>query len=252
MIEINLMFVRLLIISFIAVIVLSNFASAQRNELMDAYVYQGKDARSLQGDLLSKSLVLVDACAESLALTDQQKDRLKLACKGDVVRLMQELTEVEVHTRGIKMQEIQRNQEEMQKLWPILMPPRQRIDEGLHGKGSLFERALAGMLTPEQRELFEKQNQQKADRLTIALAKLTLSEFEKSVPLTKKQRDAIVDLVQKSPKPKKINDGMSYYIGMMILAKLPDADVKKILSEDQFKIFKRTFQNAQNFGGIEW
>lgn len=248
---------RSLLFSVIAAVAFSNvcmsqFALAQRNEVIDAYVYQGKDAKSLQADLLAKSLVLVDACADTLDLTEQQKDKLKLACKGDVIRLMQELSEVEVHTRGIKMQDIGRNQEEMQKLWPILMPPRQRIEEGLHGKGSLFERALFGILSPEQQEQFAKQNQQKVERMLFALAKLTLSEFEKSVPLTKKQRDAMMELVQKSPKPKKVNDSMSYYLGMVVFAKLPDDDVKKVLSEDQFKIFKRTFKNAQNFGGIEW
>ncbi len=232
--------------------VFSSMANAQRNEVMEAYVYQGKDATTLQRELLGKSIVLVDACAESLQLADAQKEQLKLACKGDVVRLMQELSEVEVHTRGIKMQDIGRNQDEMQKLWPIIMPPRQRIDEGLHGKGSLFQRALSGILSTEQQEQFERQNQQKLDRMIVALAKLTLSEFEKSVPLTKKQRDAMLELVEKSPKPKQVTDGMAYYLGMVVMAKLPDDEVKKILTEDQFKIFKRAFKNAQNFGGMQW
>ena len=231
---------------------LANSAQAQRNEILEAYVFQGKDIGGLQRELSNKSNVLIEACSEGIQLTDAQKDKLKFACKGDVLRMMQEIAEIDVHTRNVKMEEIGRNQDEMQRIWPIVMPARQRIEEGLHGKGSLFDKTLKSILNAEQLDQFEKHNRLRTQRLTQSLVKLTLIEFEKSVPLTRVQREKLMEVVQASKQPKSVSDNMASYVGMAILAKLPDKEVQKILSDEQFRIFKKTFQNAANFGGIAW
>ena len=77
-------------------------------------------------------------------------------------------------------------------------------------------------------------------------------EFEKQVPLTADQRNRIIKLVEESRKPKLVSEGMAYYLGIVVLSKLPEEKVREILNEEQFKTFKRTFQNAQRFGGFEW
>ncbi len=227
-------------------------AQQANNQILQSYVLQGKDANRLQQELTNKSKILVDACAEALQLEEEQVEQLRFACRGDVIRVMQEITELDIHTRHVDMQEMGRNQEEMQKIWPLVMPARSKIDEGLHSKGSLFEKSLKSILTAEQQVSFEKQNREKQTRLIVATTKLTLLEFEKQVPLTADQRNRIIKLVEESPKPKLVSEGMAYYLGIVVLSKLPEDKVREILKEEQFKTFKKTFQNAQRFGGFEW
>lgn len=238
----------------LAMISCATTASAQQanNQILQSYVLQGKDANRLQQELTNKSKVLVDACSEALQLDEGQVEQLRFACRGDVMRIMQEITELDIHTKHVDMQEMGRNQEEMQKIWPLVMPARSRIDEGLHSKGSLFEKSLKSILTADQQVNFEKQNQEKQTRLIVATTKLTLLEFEKQVPLTADQRNRIIKLVEESPKPKLVSEGMAYYLGIVVLSKLPEEKVREILNEEQFKTFKKTFQNAQRFGGFEW
>jgi hypothetical protein len=238
----------------LAVISCATTASAQQanNQILQSYVLQGKDANRMQQELTNKSKVLVDACSEALQLDEGQVEQLRFACRGDVMRIMQEITELDIHTKHVDMQEMGRNQEEMQKIWPLVMPARSRIDEGLHSKGSLFEKSLKTILTADQLVNFEKQNQEKQTRLIVATTKLTLLEFEKQVPLTADQRNRIIKLVEESPKPKLVSEGMAYYLGIVVLSKLSEEKVREILNEEQFKTFKKTFQNAQRFGGFEW
>lgn len=230
----------------------SVFSQQANNQILQSYVLQGKDTTRLQQELTNKSKVLVEACSEALQLDEVQIEQLRFACRGDVVRVMQEITELDIHTKHVDMQEMGRNQDEMQKIWPLVMPTRSKIDEGLHSRGSLFEKSLKSILTAEQQVNFEKQNQEKQTRLIVATTKLTLIEFERQVPLTADQRNRIIKLVEESPKPKLVSEGMAYYLGIVVLSKLPEVKVREILNEEQFKTYKRTFQNAQRFGGFEW
>lgn len=227
------------------------FACGQ-NQILQAYVLQNRDVVALQNELNSKSKVMIQACRESLNLTPQQEQMLALACRGDVVRVMQEITEVDQHTKSYNMQDLNNNQEEWQKIWPIVMPVRNRIETGIHGKGSLFEKAIESALDTNQLEAFAEQKKQQRLRLFRAVTKLTLVSFEKECPLTERQRDKIVALINQAPTPKAVNDGMEYYVGVIMLAKLPKEEVQQILNKEQFKLFERMFGKADRFGGIEW
>ena len=243
---------KLLLALLICLPTVSAQQNNNQNQILQSYVLQGKDANRLQQELTNKSKVLVEACSEALQLDEGQVEQLRFACRGDVTRLMQDISELDIHTKHIDMQKMGQNQDEMQKIWPLVMPARSRIDEGLHSKGSLFEKSLKSILTAEQQVGYETQNKAKQSRLIVATTKLTLIEFEKQFPLTADQRNRIIKLVEDSPKPKLVSEGMAYYLGIVVLSKLPEDKLREILNEEQFKTFKRTFQNAQRFGGFEW
>ncbi len=227
------------------------FAQAN-NQVLQAYVLQNKNLPQLEKDLSSKAKVLVNASRDLLELNEQQATDLNLACQGDISRFMQDLTELDLHTRDFDMQKMAQNPNEMQRIWPIVMPARQQIEQGLHGPNSLFQKTLDTCLSPEQQERYENHQQQKLLRKIVAVSKLTLVEFEKKTPLTKKQRDRIMELVEKTVKPKVVDDNLSYYLGIIVLAKLPKEELSNILTEDQLKLFLQMTRNAQQFGGVAW
>jgi hypothetical protein len=243
----------LAISSWLLLVGLSQDLWAQaKNQILQAYVLQNKTVTQLEKDLSSKAKVMVTASRDLLELTEEQMSDLSLACQGDISRFMQDLTEVDLHTKDFDMQKMQQNQEEMQRIWPMVMPARQLLEQGLHGKESLYQKTLDSILSEEQQKTYENHHQQKLLRRMQAVTKLTLFEFEKKMPLTKKQRDRIIELVEKLPKPKKIDENMSYYLGMIVLAKLPKAELADILTEDQLKLFEKMTRNAQRFGGVNW
>lgn len=222
------------------------------NQVLQAYVLQNENLAQVEKKLSAKAQVMIDASRELLNLDEAQLSTVSLACRGDIARFMQDLTELDLHTQDIDMQNLGQNQELMQRIWPILMPARQKIEQGLHGEHSLFYKTLDSLLSQEQKEIYEQHQQQKLLRQTLAISRLTLAEFEKKMPLSKKQRDRIIELIEQSPKPKKIEQSMSYYLGIIILAKLPVAEMSEILTEDQLKQFQRFTRNGAQFGGVVW
>jgi hypothetical protein len=122
----------------------------------------------------------------------------------------------------------------------------------LHGESSLFQKTIDRTLTEEQQQKYKDHQQQKLHRKVVAVTKLTLVEMEKKMPLTKKQRDRIVELINESAKPQKFDDNMSYYLGIFVLSKLPKEKLIEILTEDQLKIFQQMTRGAQQFGGVGW
>jgi hypothetical protein len=224
----------------------------EENQILKSYVTQGKSVEQLHNEVVKKSGLIVTAVTDTLGLTEQQSLQLDFACAGDIERFFQDLEEVHLHTAAFDMQKMNQNQQEFQKLWPLIMPIRQRFELGLHSKGSMFEKALKHALSKDQQQKYEEHLLNRQKRFVTSLAKLTLLEFEKQVPLSKAQRDKILELVEKSKKPKNTTDGMAHYVGLVILAKLPKAQMMEILTEDQYKQFTTVFANADRFGGIQW
>jgi hypothetical protein len=242
------------ILFILAAVAFSESATAQmpraQNQVLQAYVLQGKTVPHIEKELTGKANVLVNAAKELLDLNEQQVATLKLACSGDISRIIQDIAELELHTKDIDLQKMGNNQEEMQKIWPMVMPARQRIELGLHKKDSLFLKAFDSVLSKEQQEKYQQHEQKKTARKVLAITKMTLVEMEGKLPLTQKQRNKIVELVEKNPLPKSIDDNTSYYIGLTILSRLPKEQLSEILTEDQVKIFQQMTRNGAQFGGM--
>jgi hypothetical protein len=232
----------------------SEWALAQnpvgQNQVLQAYVLQGKTVPQIEKELATKASVLVNAAQELLDLNEQQVASLKLACSGDVSRFVQDIVELDVYTKEIDFQKMNNNQEELQKVWAMVMPARQRIELGLHKKDSMFLKAFDSVLSKDQQEKYQQYEQKKTTRKVLAITKMTLIEMENKLPLTEKQRNKIVELVEKNPLPKSVDDNTSYYIGIGILAKLPKEQLSEILTEDQLKIFQQMTRNGAQFGGM--
>lgn len=223
-----------------------------QNEILNAYVLQNQTVKQLRTTLAEKSKAQVDVIGNFLNLEDEQKDQLLHASKGDIARFMKEMDEIDLHTRHLKMEDIGNDREQWQRIWPIVMPARTQLEEGLHGTGSLFEKRMHALLTPQQMEAYKAYQQAKLDRLLMATTKLTLSEFEKTVPLTRLQREKIVALVESAAKPKKFQEQMAIYVGVSMLSKLPKDQLSQILNKEQMQMYLRYFRNAERFGGMEW
>jgi hypothetical protein len=227
------------------------FARAQDSQLLQSYIYQGKTFDQFCTDLSASTGATLATLGSIVEMDAQQLSLLKLACEGDVARLMQEITRIAEQTKDVDMNNIQ--PERWNDIWDLIMPARQKVELGLHGQGSLFEKSMLTVLQPEQARIYHDHLRKSEVEFLTATFKLTLFELESILPLTSSQRTAIVELVDQSMLPRKVQLGMAQLSGLVVFAKLPRDKVSEILNEDQMKTFNRLRKHAQGFvGSFKW
>lgn len=224
----------------------ANWAFAQDSQFLQSYVYQGKNFNQFRNDLSLKTEATLATVKSVVDLDQQQLSLLRLACEGDVARLMQEIICIAEQTKDVDMNNIQPDR--WNDLWNMMMPARQRVETGLHGEGSLFVKTLHTVLQPEQALKYSDHLRRNEVEFLIATFKLTLFEVESILPLTSNQRNAIVALVDESMIPRNVQPSMGHVGGLVVFAKLPQDKVSNMLNADQMKIFNRLRKHAQ---GIE-
>jgi len=222
---------------------------AARQDILAMYVFNGIDEATFKKQLDEQTKLVVDRIVKITAIDDAQRRKLTLAATGDLHRFYRELETVREETKDFDIQ----NQEQMQKVWQIVSPVQQRVNAGILNETSLFEKLLAAVLTVEQRAAYDEYLRKRERALCTAVLHATIADLEKSLPLTVEQRTRLLALLEANPFPKKVQNGSLYNVGYVLLARLNDTEVAKILDESQHKTFKGITKQFENqAGGLTW
>ncbi|MFV0444372.1 MAG: hypothetical protein ACK5Q5_12450 [Planctomycetaceae bacterium] len=179
-------------------------------------------------------------------LTSEQRQRLTLAGEGDIHRFFTEAQRV------IDRQPVgQVDQDQWNKIWQRVSPIREQFNRGLTGENSLFQKTIRTALTPEQWNQYESlmaEREQRNYRLLVAAA---IAELEIKVPLTRKQRTALIELVATQTKPPRVRPAphLQYIFVMYRMSELSQKDLRRIFEEPEFQVVKQILEHAQNFRG---
>ena len=115
---------------------------------------------------------------------------------------MQEIAVIEFQSRDLDPTQMQ--VEDWQKVQRLAMPTRQQLDAGLHAEGSMFQKSVRTVLTPEQWESYVVALRRPLVRLCISITKLSLLDLQPVLALTHAQREAIVGLITDSQVPQNV------------------------------------------------
>lgn len=137
-------------------------------------------------------------------------------------------------------------QQKWQKIWQEISPVQMTLQAGLFNKGSMFEKTLTSTLTAEQlerRASVEKERQEFRKRAKVALG---VTMFEQRLPLLEEQRRQLTALVLSEMQPAHWQqNGMEAVYVLNVLSNIPEAKVKPLFDDAQWKAVK------QEMGQIE-
>ena len=205
-----------------------------RLEQIDQWVFGNVVGRGQSGTSgIDRLNVLLSARCEGIAsvvsLSEDQVRKLRLAGRGDIHRFMEKVDAVHV-----KFEAVRNDQEKMNQMWQEVQPLQQQFQAGLFGAGSLFNKVLSEIL--DEQQLYNvRTDEQKRQRFGYqARIWRALAQLERSTPLTKEQRDKLLDLLLATPPPLRFGQHDHYYV-LWQLSKIPEEKIRPHFDETQWK-----------------
>ncbi len=221
----------------------------QQPDILALYLFNGADEATFRRQLENRAQVRVARIAEVVELDTVQLEKLKLATQGDLSRFYRELEHVRQKTKGLNSQ----NPQDMQKAWEVISPVQQRLANGVIDQDSMTERILQSLLNEEQQTKYTEFQRQRHAAQFNAILRMTISDLEKSVPLTEKQRDRLIKIAQGQKLPANAFDQqqLQAYVGYFSLATISDQELGDLLDEQQLRTLRKLTEPIANmFGGF--
>jgi hypothetical protein len=187
----------------------------------------------------------IEAIDRVCKLSDDQKDKLELAARGDFSRFEHQVDELRAEHVGKTY-----GQNEIGEVYQKIQPLAAQYQAGLLGDTSLFSKVLEGSLTSEQSKKFERIEEERRHARYAAKIGLFVAGLQRSCALTAKQRQELTQLLLDQTRPPKLFGQYDWYVILYQAAKLPDDKYKQIVDEAQLKPLKQTLQQGQ--GMEQW
>ncbi len=199
------------------------------------------DSKGARSKLESQLLTQLDDLDRICDLTDDQRLKLELAASGDMKHFFDRIDE-----KRRKYSAKTYDQNKISEIFQELQPLQQIYNNGLFARDSLFQKTILRTLDTGQSERYQDlQRERTAYRFRAKVDQLA-AELGRSLGLRAAQRQQLVKLMRERIPPFRKSGQYDNYALMYKLSKLADTEVKPLLDESQFKVFKIQVQNAQN------
>jgi hypothetical protein len=175
----------------------------------------------------------------SCGLSEAQKRKLELAARGDIGRFFERVEQ------SRKKFLAKQDQNAINQIWQDIQPLQAKLQAGLFGENSLYQKLLSRTLTPEQSvKVAQVDKERRAFRYnaTVALVVVTL---ENSVPLREEQRQKLTTLIRERTQPPRKFGQYDHQLVLCQLARLPEGELKPIFDEVQWRALNRQLTQAK-------
>jgi hypothetical protein len=214
------------------------------DENFDQWIFQQDRNPAGARRRLDSSLILhLEAIDRSSQLTEAQREKLRLAARGDIKRFFDRY-----ETAKQKFQLVKDDQQKMQQIWQDISPLQTSMQAGLFDGDSLFYKSLHNTLTGEQWakcDAVDRERREFSHRTSIVQA---VNGWEQSMPLRDAQRRELITLLTRETKPpRKLTPYGSTWIQFQ-LSHIPQEKLKPIFDDIQWKTMHQYLANAKNLG----
>ena len=212
-----------------------------RDENFDMWVFgnqgNGASGRSRFDSLLVLQVEDVD---RSCGLAREQKQKLMLAGRGDIKRFYDRVEE-----KRKKFKLVQNDQNKIGQVLQDIQPLQQSLNAGLFNEGSLFAKTLKKTLNEEQAASYQEVLRERRRFYFQARVELVVTLMENTIGMRDDQRRKFVQLLLEDPKPPKRFGQYDQWYVMVLAFRLPEAQLKPIFDEGQWRLLQRRFQQAK-------
>lgn len=208
------------------------------NQQFDSWLTSGTGVNVSPKDHLESALTVQIKQLDLICnFSDQQREKLELAGSGDVSRFMRRVDVVRRELVGKTY-----DQNDINEPWQRIQPLSQEWQRGVLGEESLFGRVLSGIMNDEQTETYDRLLTERWNHQFNAAVKVAIARIERSVPLTREQRQELMELFEPTPRPKSMDRQYLSYLVLYQLASAPNEELTAILDDAQMRALTH-FQN---------
>jgi len=212
------------------------------DEQFNQWVYQGQSGKF---DPDSELNLAMESVERVCPLDDVQKDKLRLAASGDFARFEQRVADLRTQYVGKSY-----DQNDIGNIYQKIQPLTAAYQAGLLGPASLFTKVLHRTLTLAQLEEYEAAEGERIKARHAAKVRLFVAIYERTCPLTDKQRTKLIDVLLADTRPPKRSSEYDWYIVMVQAARIPEAKLAAILDEAQMRRLKKSTLQARGMEGF--
>ncbi|MGZ0167747.1 MAG: hypothetical protein ACKVII_27845, partial [Planctomycetales bacterium] len=155
---------------------------------------------------------------QACGLSDDQKQKLRLAGRGDINRFFRTFEEVK-----LKFQLIRNDQQKVNQIFQDVTPLQAQMTTGLFTRDSLLQKCLVNTINREQFLKYVKVDQERRSFHHEAKIGIVITLLNQSVPITSEQRRRLVDLLRRETRPPRKSSQYDYYAMMHQISKIDEA-----------------------------
>lgn len=207
-------------------------AIAVQQGWFESWALQGKTEAVFRENVESQAQLQIENLKSIVSITVTQEEKLKLALEGDLTRFFRMVDEARFKTRN--MQPVN---EQVGEISRIISPIQQLVQKGILDETSLFHSVLRSMLTTEQADKWEKEISRRERLINKAILQVQIRALERSMPLLRKQREALITAVLDRIEGKKVIDSYRVYLVDYAMFTVSESKLKEFLDEKQLKFY---------------
>jgi hypothetical protein len=212
---------------------------AQNFDQMDQWVFGRLGGSAGARTKLDSSLLLrIDDLDRVCRLSEAQKNKLRLAGRGDIKRFFDRV-------EALKRKFQQAQNDPNNNIWQEIQPLQVELNAGLFGDESIYTKTIRRTLSPDQETRFESLARERTNLRFKATVEWFVAHLDKGLGLTEDQRQRFIELlVHETRAPRKFGQGDYWYL-MLRMAGLPEAKLKPIFDAPQWRLLSRQFVQAK-------
>jgi hypothetical protein len=211
---------------------------------VDQWIFSRWGGAAASKTRLEANLALrIDDIDRACAATELQKKKLKLAGMGDIKRYYDRVEDLKrKYTTGNSSPQFNTN------IWQEMQPLQLELNGGLFGEASIFVKTIKSTLGSDQAKRYQELMRRRGDELRRATIEWFVVHLDKALGLSDLQRGRLVELLSsETPPPERFGQADFWFL-MYQMTRLPEAKVKAILDEPQWRLLSRQFIQARGMG----
>lgn len=216
------------------------------DENFDQWVFGGRGAAGANQKRFRSLLeVQIEGAQRTCALTDQQKNKLRLAGSADIKRFFER-----VEALRKKFQLVKNDQNKFNEFWQEMQPVQATVNRGTFGEGSYFKKTLKNLLTLEQVAKFESADRERRLFNYRSKVETVVCSLDEVLSLRAQQRQNLVELLTTpSQVPRTFGqDSYCQYAVLYQASRIPDDKLRQILDKPQLATIQRILAQARGYG----
>tara|TARA_R110002072_G_scaffold302999_1_gene491011 strand:+ start:38068 stop:38910 length:843 start_codon:yes stop_codon:yes gene_type:complete len=214
------------------------------DEQFEQWVFQQYGNAQTARVRLKESLELYTEDVDlACGLSDAQKQKLRLAGRGDIERFFRAYEVVKK-----KFQAIRNDQQKANQIFQDISPLQAQMTSGLFDSDSLLRKCLVNTISREQFLKYHKFDEERRRFHHESKVGLIVTMLDQSAPVTTEQRRQLTDLLLRETRHPRKSGQYDYYVMMHQVAKIDKAKFRKILDNIQWQVFS---QQLGQMGNIE-
>jgi hypothetical protein len=201
------------------------------DENFDQWIFGARNAATGRSRLDSLLALQIEDVDRTCGLTESQKKKLLLAGRGDLKRFFDRIED-----KRKKFQLVKNDQNKVNEVIQEIQPLQLTLNSGPFGEGSIFFKTLEKTLDEEQVAKYDAVLREKRLFRYRAKVELVVAVLDDALGLSAEQRRRFIKLLLEDTHPPRRYGQYDYYVVMVQAAKLPEAKLRPIFDDAQWKL----------------